>query len=269
MRTIARRLTVAAMTVTGLLAFVAVASAAGSTSYGGTTSQKVGGSPLRLTLTVSHGAVSNVQVAATVTKGATTCTLNTSSTLFAFTKGKAKITRSHKFSGKLTDGHGDSMTLTGLARSARVTGSFVVDSSGGVSGPTTCNSGKVTFSAQASGGQVDRAKYSGTIGPGFPISFRVSANGKTVDSLVVHYEVTTCGGPPGDSPPAYHFKALAIKSGSFSGSATGRFASGASTSIRISGTFFGRVATGKVNATQHLTSFPTCRESEDFTAKVK
>ncbi len=221
MRTITHRLASVGLAVTGVLTFVAVASAAQNTVYGGTTSQKQGGSALRLTLAVGHGAVSNVQVAALVTRGATTCAVNISSTSFAFSKGKAKITRSHKFGGKLTDGHGDSMTITGLAKS------------------------------------------------GFPISFRVSANGKAVDSLVLHYEVTTCGGSPGNSPPAYRFNALAIKSGSFSGSATGRFGPGDFVLLRISGTFFGRVATGKVTATQHLRSFPTCTETEDFTANAK
>jgi hypothetical protein len=230
---------------------------------------KVDGSPLRLTLTVSRGAVSDVQVEALDTKGATICAVNSSAANFVFSKGQAKINRSRKFNGKLTDGHGDSMTIAGLAKSARVTGSLVIDATGGAAGATTCNSGKVTFSAQASGGQVDRANYSGTIGPGFPISFRVSANGKSVDSLVLHYEVTTCGGPPGDSPPAYRFRTLAIKSGSFSGTMGSRPPSGASVSLRISGTFFGRVATGKVTATQRLTSFPTCTETEDFTAKAR
>ncbi len=237
--------------------------------YGGTTGQKQGASALRLTLAVSHGAVSNAQVAALVTKGATTCAVNSGGTSFVFSKGRAKINRSHRFSGKLTDGRGDSITVTGLARSARVTGSFVIKATGGASGAATCNSGKVTFSAQASGGQADHTKYSGTLGASFPISFRVSANGRAVDSLVLHYEVTTCGGSPGNSPPAYRFNALAIKSGSFSGSAAGRFGKGDSVSLRISGTFFGRVATGRVTATQHITSLPTCTESVNFTAKAK
>jgi len=39
--------------------------------------------------------------------------------------------------------------------------------------------------------------------------------------------------------------------------------------LRVSGTFFGRVATGHVTATQRITGLPTCTESEDFTAKAK
>jgi hypothetical protein len=269
MRTILPRLAVAALTLTGLLTFVTVASAASSTTYGGTTSQKQGGSPLRLTLTVSRGAVSNVQVAALVRTGAPICAVNITSSSLVFSKGKAKINRSHRFSGKLTDGHGDSMTITGLAKSARVSGSFVVKSTGGASGATTCNSGKVMFGAQASGGQADHTKYSGTTGPAFPLSFRVSANGRAVDDLVVHYEVTTCGAAPGNVAPAYHFGALAIKSGTFSGSVTSRSGNKESVSLRITGRFFGRVATGTVTARQHITSLPTCTESERFTAKAK
>ena len=269
MLTLARRLVVTALALTGALTCVAGASAAQATQYGGTTSQKVGGSPIRLTLTVSHGAVSNVQVAALVTKGATICAVNVGSSSFVFSKGKAKINRSHKFNGKLTDGHGDSMTITGLEKPARVTGSFVIKSTGGASGATTCNSGNVRFSAQASGGQADHTKYSGTIGAGSPISFRVSANGKAVDNLVVQFEVTTCGGAPGNSPPTYRFNTLAIKSGSFSGSLTSRSGSTESVSLRITGTFFGRVATGTVTATQRITSLPTCTESANFTAKAK
>ena len=174
MLTLPRRLVVTALALTGALTCVAGASAAQATQYGGTSSQKVGGSSVRLTLTVSHGAVSNVQVAALVTKGAAICAVNVGGSSFVFSKGKAKINRSHKFSGKLTDGHGDSMTITGLAKPARVTGSFVIKSTGGASGATTCNSGKVRFSAQAGGGQAHHTKYSGLVGAGFPISFRVS-----------------------------------------------------------------------------------------------
>ena len=60
-----------------------------------------------------------------VTEGAAICAVNVGGSSFVFSKGKAKINRSHKFSGKLADGHGDSMTITGLAKPARVTGSFV------------------------------------------------------------------------------------------------------------------------------------------------
>ncbi len=112
------------------------------------------------------------------------------------------------------------------------------------------------------------AKYSGAIGPGYPINFRVSANGTAVDGLVLHYDVTSCGAP-GNTAPTYHFKTLEIKSGSFTGTSTDHFGTGDSALIRINGTFFGRVAAGKVTATQRITGVPTCTESEDFTAKAK
>ena len=60
---------VVALTLTG------TASAALSDQYGGSTSQKVGGTPSRITLIVSHDAVTSVQVAANVEHGGGTCAL--------------------------------------------------------------------------------------------------------------------------------------------------------------------------------------------------
>jgi hypothetical protein len=266
---IARRLVPGAVVIAGPLTLIAVAFAAQSSQYGGTTSQKVGGSPLRITLAVGRGAVSNVQLTALVTNGIAICSVDSGGTSFVFSRGKAKIDRHEKFDGKLTDGRGDSMTIKGLVKATGITGSFIIDSTGGAQGTDTCNSGNVTFSARAGGGQVDHAKYSGVIGPGYPIDFRVSADGKAVDGLVLHYDVTTCGGAPGNTAPTYDFTTLEIKSASFTGTSTDHFGPGDSVSLRISGTFFGGVATGQVSATQHITSLPTCTESEDFTAKAK
>jgi hypothetical protein len=206
---------------------------------------------------------------ALVTKGIAICTVDSGGTSFVFSKGNAKIDRHTTFDGTLTDGRGDSITITGLVKATSITGSFTIDSTGGAQGAHTCNSGKVTFSARAGGGQVDRAKYSGAIGPGYPISFRVSADGKAVDGLVLHYDVTTCSVAPGNTAPAYDFTTLEIKSGSFTGTSSDHFGPGDSVLLRISGTFFGRVATGQVTATQRITSLPTCTESEDFTATAK
>jgi hypothetical protein len=269
MSIIARRLVPVAVAVTGLLTFIAVAFAAQPSQYGGTTSQKLRGSPFRITLVASRGAVTNVQLTANVTKGIGVCALE-SDTSFVFNKGKAKIDRHEKFEGKLTDARGDSMTIKGRVKATSVTGSFIIDSTGGAQGTHTCSSGKVTFSARPGGGEVHHAKYSGAIGPGYPINFRVSANGKAVVGLVLHYELTTCpGGGAGNKAGAFHFKTLKIKSGSFTGASTDHFGSGDSFMLRISGTFFGRVATGHVTGTQRITGVPTCTESEDFTAKAK
>ncbi len=269
MSIISRRLVPIVVALTGLLSFIAVAFAAQPTQYGGTTSQKLRGSPFRISLVVRRGAVSNVQLTANVTKGIGICALEADTSL-VFSKGKAEIDRHETFEGKLTDARGDSMTIKGRVKARRITGSFIVDSTGGPQGTHTCSSGKVTFSARAGGGEVHHARYSGAIGPGYPINFRVSANGKAVIGLVLHYELTTCpGGGAGNRAPAFHFKTLEIKSGSFTGALTDHSGSGDSFMLRIGGTFFGRVATGHVTGTQRITGVPTCTESEDFTARAK
>jgi hypothetical protein len=271
MSSVARRLVTVTVALAGLLTFiavaVAVAVAAQPSQYGGTTSQKQSGKPFRMTVAASHGALTNVQLTANVTKGIPICALDSEQSL-VFSKGKAKIDTHEKFAGKFTDGRGDSMTIEGHVKGTGITGSLIIDSTGGIQGTHTCNSGKVTFSARAGGGQVDHAQYSGVIGPGYPITFRVSANGNAVDTLVLAYDVTGCAAP-GNTAPKYHFKTLQIKSGSFTGSSTDHFGPGDSALLRISGTFFGRVATGHVTASQRITSLPTCTESEDFTANAK
>lgn len=264
----ARRLVPVAAVLTGLLSCVAVAVAAQSSQYGGTTSQRVGGSPLRMTLAVSRGAVSNVQLTAITSNGGTVCKLSSDGTIFTFAKGKATIHGHHTFNGKLTDGLGDSITISGHVAATSITGSFIVDSTGGVQGTQVCNSGTVRYQVRASGGEADHATYAGSIGPGYPISFRVSANGKAVDGLVLDDDVT-CGAGAGNSAPAYRFGTLPIKSGSFSGTASDQFGPGDSVSIRITGTFFGRVATGQVAATQQIRSLGSCTQTEPFTANAK
>src|ERR1022692_515483 len=132
MSIIARRLVPVAVALAGVLPFIAVAFAAQPSQYGGTTSQKVGSSPLRITLAVSRGAVNNVQLTALVTKGIAICSVDSGGTSFVFSK--AKIDRHEKFDGKLTDGRGDSMTIKGLVKAAGITGSFIIDSTGGAQG---------------------------------------------------------------------------------------------------------------------------------------
>src|ERR1039457_322586 len=106
MSIIARRLVPVAVALAGLLTFIAVAFAAQPSQYGGTTSQKVGGSPLRITVAVSRGAVNNVQLTALVTKGIAICSVDSGGTSFVFSKGKAKIDRHNKFDGRLPAGRG-------------------------------------------------------------------------------------------------------------------------------------------------------------------
>jgi hypothetical protein len=73
----------------------------------------------------------------------------------------------------------------------------------------------------------------------------------------------------GNTAPAYHFKTLAIRSGSFTGTSTDHFGSSDTATIRINGTFFGRAATGSVGGTQRISGVPPCNQSENFTAKAK
>jgi hypothetical protein len=115
---------------------------------------------------------------------------------------------------------------------------------------------------------VDNSKYSGTVGPGYPISFRVSANGDEVDDLAVGIEAT-CQPGAGDVAPVYDFKSLRISSGTFSGSVFAQNGSTVSNLVRITGTFFGRTAVGEVTDQSHITSLPDCTNSESFTATAK
>jgi hypothetical protein len=265
----------------GLLIFAGVVSAATSSEYDGATSQK---HAFRISLDVSHGAVTSVQLSALVTKGpAALCAANVGDNLFQFSHGGAKIVRHKTFAGKLTDGRTASVTIKGAITAHAVKGSFTVDAfftqdTAGVLKKVTCSSGEVTFTAAASGGPAGGARYSGTIPPGDPISFRVSANGRAVDGLVVQYEATTCPGAGNGPAPKAHFKTLSIKSAGFSGTATHKFPGqvigsrhfpGNTWTYRISATFFGRLASGQVSVTEREPGVPTCSESTAFTANAK
>ena len=112
------------------------------------------------------------------------------------------------------------------------------------------------------------SKYSGTVRPGYPISFRVSANGDELDGLAVGIEAT-CQPGAGDIAPVYDFKALRITSGTFSGSVFAEHGPTVSDLVRINGTFFGRTAVGQVTDLSHIKSLPDCTDSEPFTATAK
>ncbi len=111
------------------------------------------------------------------------------------------------------------------------------------------------------------AEYTGSIGPGYPIHFRVSSGGKTIDDLSVHFEATCLPGA-GDVAPAFPFKTLAIKDGKFAGDSSLNSA-GSSMSIRLEGRFDGETATGKVIGHESIKSLGSCTQSEPFTVHVK
>jgi hypothetical protein len=255
------------LAVAGVLALTGVAFAASSGQYGGTTSQKLGGTAFRITLNVSRDGVSEVQMQALVHQGAGICTIVDSLNL-DFKNVRLKIDPHGKFSGKLKDGLGDGVTIKGVFKGDAVSGSFVVAATGAIQGTHVCTSGSDTFTARLGGGQAKNTKYSGTIGPGYPISFRVSANGSAVDGLVLGFD-ETCNGAPGNTAPLFHFKTLGIKSGQFSGGSSDQFGPTVSDSLRITGTFFGRVAVGQISDTSRIKSLPTCTQTEPFMATAK
>lgn len=259
---------VLALTSMSMLALVGVALAAAAGQYGGATSQKSGGAALRISLVVGHGAVSNVQLQAFVKTGGGACSVNVSSTSFAFTKGKLKVSGQGKFGGRLRDATGDSVTISGRLRGSKVSGSFKVSSIGGASGSRACSSGSVKYSAQLAGGQARGTAYRGSSGPGYPLHFRVSANGKSIDGLIVSY-LETCTPGAGNTAPQFRFGTLAIRAGTFSGSAVDHLGSTVTNTLRINGSFFGRTVTGTVSDTAVIKSLQPCTQTSPFTAKAK
>jgi hypothetical protein len=126
----------------------------------------------------------------------------------------------------------------------------------------------VLAAASSAGEAAQSGIYSGTVGPGYPISFQVSATGAEVSDLVVGFD-ETCNGAPAPTAPLFHFKTLKIKAGKFSGSSIDRFGPTVSDSLRISGSLSGHKVTGKVTDLSKIKSLPSCTQSEPFTAKAK
>jgi hypothetical protein len=108
--------------------------------------------------------------------------------------------------------------------------------------------------------------YTGAVGPGYPVTFRVSAHGAIITQLVVGFD-ETCNGAPASTAPLFDFKALDIKAGKFSGSSSDHFGKTVSEAVRITGSFDGDVASGKVADTSAIKSLGTCTQTEPFTAK--
>jgi hypothetical protein len=248
------------------LACAGIALAASATQYGGTTAQKVGKTPFRITLVVSHGKLTSVAVGALLKRGPASCSpAFVGGREFTFTKGKVKLAHG-KLKGKLSDSAGDSLTINARLKGKKLSGSLTVQTTRKDVGIPSCNSGAVKFSAEAAGGEPGGARFAGSSGGGYPLSFRVSADGKSVLGLTAAYD-ETCNGAPGNTAPTFHFKTLAIKSGSFSGTASIGLGSTVSQSLKISGSFFGDTASGTVTDTSHIKSLPDCSQSAPFTAK--
>ena len=110
--------------------------------------------------------------------------------------------------------------------------------------------------------------YNGFVGPGYPISFRVEANGTVVKNLDVAIEAT-CSPGAGSVAPVYHFGELRIKRHKFAGSSSRHFGKTVFQAVHISASLSGGKGTGDVSDTSSITSLPTCTQTEPFTAKLK
>ncbi len=111
-------------------------------------------------------------------------------------------------------------------------------------------------------------EYSGFVGPGYPISFRVEANGTVVKNLDVSIEAT-CQPGAGDIAPTYRFGEAKIEHDKFSGSTSRGSGTSVSNAVHISATISNGKATGEVSDREAITSLPTCTDTEPFTAKLK
>ncbi|HEV7162654.1 MAG TPA: hypothetical protein VGN25_05305 [Solirubrobacteraceae bacterium] len=120
--------------------------------------------------------------------------------------------------------------------------------------------------AGATGGRpVKNGRYKGVVGPGWAISFRVSADGTKVDQLVAAFDVG-CNGGASSTPAIFHFGSLSIHDGRFAGRSSDAFGKKVSEVVHISGSFAGRTSTGKVSDTSNIASLPSCTETSPFTA---
>jgi hypothetical protein len=257
-----------ALAVAGLLTLTGAEGVAPAGEYGGPTSQKVDGSALWITLTVVDGALAKVDVGAIVDHGGPTCSLTEDSSSFDFGNGSVRVDHQGNFAGTLKDPSSDSVKIGGRFTGNMAAGWFEITARGVGQTTTACNTGSVTFRASAAGGQAKDTRYSGTVGPGYPISFRVSTDGNELDDLAVGIEAT-CQPGAGDIAPVYDFGALRITSGSFSGSVFAQHGPTVSDLVRISGSFFGHTAVGLVTDLSHIKSLPDCTESEPFTATAR
>jgi hypothetical protein len=117
-------------------------------------------------------------------------------------------------------------------------------------------------------GRVKDGSYSGSVGPGYPLSFKVTGQGTEVEDLVLGL-IASCNGAPPDVAPLFHFGPLKLKDDKFSGSTSRAFGSTATDDVHISGTFGGEDVSGKVTVDQSIKSLGSCSEPDTFKAKLK
>lgn len=113
------------------------------------------------------------------------------------------------------------------------------------------------------------ARYVGSSGPGYPLHFRVSKDGKSVDRLVVRFN-PTCEAATGTTTTKFSFGPRRIRGGRFSGQSVVHRGPTQTMTLRINGRFAaGGTASGQVVVTQQVKSLGKCKETSPFTAAVK
>jgi hypothetical protein len=115
---------------------------------------------------------------------------------------------------------------------------------------------------------VEDGSYSGSVGPGYPLSFKVAAHGTEVEDLVLGFDAG-CNGAPANVAPLFHFGTLKLKDDKLSGSTSHSFGSTVTDALHINGAFSGNHVSGKVTVDQSITSLGSCTEADTFTAKLK
>jgi hypothetical protein len=262
---------VAVLAVVTVLSLTVVSVSADGASlaglYAGTTSQFVGTNAFRISMNVTPANVADVQFGAFIRKGPASCKVNSSDGITFDLNGVLAI-HNGRFDGKLKNRYGGTVVLQGTVTSTSVEGSFTAVAPDQNASKKFCNSGVVTYVAQASSAPKGNAQYSGTSGPGYPLTFQISSDGTAVDNLVVAFE-ETCNGSAGNVAPKFDFKTLAITNGEFSGTTIEAYNAKNSDTLHISGSFNGGVATGQVSDTSRIFSLPTCTEVSSFQATPK
>ncbi len=112
------------------------------------------------------------------------------------------------------------------------------------------------------------ARYVGTSGPGFPLHFKVSKDGKSVQKMVFRFD-PSCQSGTGSVSAKFSFGSRPIRGGKFSGFSVEHRGPTETLTLRISGQFeIGGTASGGVTATSQVKSLGKCKQASAFTAAI-
>jgi hypothetical protein len=118
------------------------------------------------------------------------------------------------------------------------------------------------------GGSITSGSYKGEIGPGYPMTFKVSSSGSSIEDLVVAFD-ETCNGAPPNTPPKFHFTTLSVTDGKFSGASSGDFGTTFTDTLEIKGTVSDDKVSGTVTSKSWIKSLGSCTQTEPFSATPK